>query len=113
MANKGFNGSTFSFASSVIGTLKGLTVDVKASEIDITAAGDSLHTYEVGLPDTELSVEVIGGTILAIGTKGAVAVAWFDGTTTGTLTKGVVTSANVKGSVDGEISATYKIKATV
>lgn len=112
MSNKGFNGSTLSFAGTAVGTLIGLTVDTSAAEVDVTASGDTVKSYESGIPDPSIQVEVIGGTVLAVGSKGSVGIAWNDGTTTGTLTKGVVTKSSVKGTKDGSIDGSYTIRYT-
>lgn len=110
MANKGFNGSTVSFNSQSIGVLVGLTVDEKVAEVRVSSSGDSIHKYVAGIPDPEVTVETIGGPPPAIGATGALAISWFDGSTAPTITNGVVTARTTKGTMDGEISGTIKIR---
>lgn len=112
MANQGFNGSTIVFASVTIGNLRGITYSHKAPKINVTDASDTSGTQVIGIPMKSVTVDVVGGT-LPTATVGALTIAWFDGTSLGTLTTVAVGDMDVKGSMDGEISGTIEFVNTV
>jgi len=112
MANKGFNGSTLVFASATVGSIRSITYGNKAAEVDVTGSGDSVKSYVSGIPDPDVSVEIVGGNALAIGATGALTITWFDASTDG-VTSAIVTEASTKGNMDGEITSSYKFRSTV
>lgn len=111
MANDAFNGTTFTFGGGAQTPLRSCSYDNSAAEIDVTGAGDSLHTYEAGLPNETLTVEVVGGSSVAVADEGAITIAWFDGTSD-TTTNSVCTAVSRSGSLDGEILTTLTFRPT-
>ena len=103
---KKFNGSTVNFAGNISG-LRGISVSKKAAKIDVTASADTDKTYEAGIPDTEVKLDLVGSTTIDPGDNGALTIAWADGTNSGTLTSAVVIDVEpAKGSMDGEMTST-------
>lgn len=111
MANKGFNGSTVTFAGSIVGSLRGLSYSSKSVKRDVTGALDTDGTQVTGPPQKTVIVDVVGGT-LPTATSGALTIAWNDGTTLGTLAKAAVGDMDVKGSMNGEITGTIEFVNT-
>jgi hypothetical protein len=110
MANDGFNGSTVLFASATLGDLRGIDYSESAAEADTTASDDATKTYEIGVPDKTASIDFVGtAPSVGVGSKGALSIAWNDGTTD-TIAAGVVTEVGVKGQMDGEITSNIKLK---
>ncbi len=113
MANEGFNGTKLILASAGDPgevPLLSVSLDDSAAEIDVTGAGDAIHTYVAGLANPSLTFEVVGVTNCAIGDEEATCVvSWFDGSTT-TITGVVVTAISVNGSVDGAITSSITLR---
>lgn len=112
MANDGFNGSTLVFASVTIGSLRGISFDKTYPTAVVTSSTDTDALEIPGIPKTEVSCDIVGGT-LPTATVGFLAVTWMDGSTSGTLTKAGITGVSVKGSMDGEMTGTIKFCKTV
>ena len=107
MANKGFNGSTVLFASVTVGSLRGIHYSRRVPKADVSGSSDTNGTQVTGIPMRSLTVDVVGGT-LPSATEGALAIAWFDGTSLGSLTNAQVGDSNVDGTMNGEISGTIE-----
>jgi len=106
---KKFNGATVNFAGALAG-LRGISVSKKAAKIDVTASADAGKTYESGIPDTEVKIDLVGSTTIAPGDNGALTIAWPDNSTAGTLTTAVCVDAEpAKGSMDGEITSSITL----
>jgi len=112
MANKGFNGTTVTFPStaSTLG-LRGVSYTESAAEVNVTGASDSVQKHVAGIPKKELSLDIVGGSTVTAGTTGSMTVNWNDGKTT-TVGSVVVISKDIKGQMDGEITASLKVTRT-
>lgn len=106
MSSKAANGSTVTFNSYPLGTARSIDDSSEGAKIDMAHLTSTQHTYEVGLPDNEVTVEILGSKTLAIGDTGSLSIAWNDGGSD-SLGSCVVQSAKSNGEVDGEISSTY------
>ena len=130
MADDGFNGSTVIWNSAdaggtglAFGPLLGCSDDSSGAEVPVTGAGDTEHSYVVGITDQTVTVD-FGGTPaptddtspkeIAAGQKGALSVTWNDDVgTQGTLANGIITRLNVSGSLDGPITGSITVRPTV
>ena len=112
MADDGFNGSTISFGTPDQSPLRDIPVSESGAEVDVTGCADTFKTYKSGIPDETVTFTIVGGSALAIGTEGAVTVAWNDGGTDGTLTNGVIVGKETSGSMDGEILTAITVRPT-
>lgn len=81
-----------------------ISFDDSAAEVDVTGAGDAMHSYEAGLPNPSCTIEVVGATATAIAANGALDINWFDGGTTD-ITDVVCTAVSINGSLDGPITS--------
>lgn len=116
MANDGFNGTHVGFptATTTIGSLRGLSVSQAGADIPVHGAADTAAKSIVGIPKTEITLDLVGGPIVCgPGSTGALSIAWFDGATLGTLTNAVVVSVDINGQMDGEISSSIKFTESV
>jgi hypothetical protein len=108
--NDGFNGSTLTFGAASFGGLRSLEFSESAPKVNVTGSPDSETTYRTGVPDPQLVATFVGGlpsSGLAIGTLGALAVLWEDGTTDSTdTTTSIVVDRGTSGTMDGEITST-------
>lgn len=103
MANKGANGSTISFNSSDQTTIKSISFKEDGNAVDVTDLNDAYHKFVAGIPSIECTITVVGNSTITIGSTGAIAIAWFDGTTDA-MSSALVTSIETSGELDGEIS---------
>ena len=114
MADDAFNGAVACFPSTtstdILGPLRAISFSESGAKADMTGASDASKTYKVGIPDTELSVTVVGGlaTTLSVGATGALAITWLDAgaSTGGTLAAAEIASISTDGSMDGETTST-------
>ena len=130
MADKGFNGSTVIWNSAAVGgsgvafgPLLGCDDEVSGAEVQVTGAGDALHTNEVGIDDETVTVQFGGSPAqtddttpldVAAGQKGDLAVTWNDGAgTQGTLTNALLTNLEVSGALDGPITGSVTVRPSV
>lgn len=110
MADDTFNGASLTFATVSAGSIRSINTNQVGAKADVTGSGDSEKSYGVGIPDLTVTVEIVGGTDIAVGDKGTVAIDWGDigGSTLGSLTDGQVVSVATTGSMDGEILTTIE-----
>jgi hypothetical protein len=113
MANDGFNGSTVNFAGATIGSLRGLSVSKTGADIPVHGAGDTSAQSVIGIPKTEITLDLVGGPVGGPGSTGGLTIAWFDGAALGTLTNAIIVSVDIKGQMDGEISSSVKFTQTI
>ena len=108
MADDGFNGATVSFASAALGPLRSISTNSVGAEVLVTGSGDTEQAFAGGIPKKQTTVIIVGGTSVAAGDLGALAIAWTDiGTSTdGTETTAQVVSVDTSGSMDSEILST-------
>jgi len=109
MANDGFNGSTVSFAGATLGDLRGARYRTSGVDVDVTNAAGTSKLFVAGIPDQEVSVDIVGTPSVAHGATGALTVNWFDGSND-TVAAAYVTSFETSGSMDGEITSTITFK---
>ena len=109
MANDGFNGSTVLFASVTLGDLRGIDYSETAAMADCSASDDTQKIYETGIPDAVATIDFVGGVpSVGVGSKGALAINWFDGATDN-ITLSVITDVGTKGVMDDEITSQIKV----
>lgn len=127
MADNGFDGATATWdptgASTevTLGFISSITDDVTAAEVDVTGASDSQHLFEAGIGSESVTVEVVGqptdesgGTQLAAGDNGALAVAWADSGTQGTIADpATIFALSISGTMDGPITSSITIRPGV
>ncbi|MCK9569312.1 hypothetical protein M0R72_10280 [Candidatus Pacearchaeota archaeon] len=105
--SKEFNGSTLLFAGVTVGSLRGITFDKTYPKADVTGSSDTDATEVPGIPTTEVSCDIVGGT-LPTATMGSLGVTWKDTTTSGTLSTAGICGVNLKGTMNGEMTGTIK-----
>ena len=108
MASDAFNGSTMSFGGDQAPLLD-INYTEAGAEIDVTGCADGTHTYEAGIEDVTATYTIVGGNALSVGDTGAVAVAWFDGTSEA-ITTGVITNLVTSGSLDDKITTAVTVR---
>ena len=108
MANKGFNGTTFTFAN-VSYALTGIDLSVNGAKVDVTDTNSSSMLYQVGLPDYELTVDVKGSVTPAVGATGAAALGWKDGTNSTLPSLFIVTNVKVGGKLNAPIESSFSL----
>jgi hypothetical protein len=109
MTSAAANGSTVAWNTNTW-VPTSITVTNKGKEIDVTNLSDTAHLYLVGLPDVEITVEIIGTCSTAIGTSSALTLTWNDAGTVGTCAHAVLVENSPKGSLDGAITSTLKFR---
>lgn len=105
------NGTTLDFGGAV-SDVRSITFSDSGTPIDITDLSSTNHEYETGLSDPECTVELVGGTTIAVGDTGTVTVDWADAVTDSTMTDGIVTNVEISGSLDSEITSSVTFKPT-
>ena len=110
MADDTFNGATCTFASVSVGSILSMNYAETAAKADTTGSGDSVKTFGAGIPEVSLSVEIVGGTDLAIGDTGALAVTWGDigSSTDGSIAAAEVGGVSTTGAMDGTTTSTIE-----
>ena len=107
-----FNGSTLTFNGVAVAKLADCQHKVSGAIIDVTEPGDVMKFYEVGVPDHEVTAKLAGGTTLAHGATGTLAIVWNNGLTTATPGLWVVTNGDNGGSQDAPITGNATFKPT-
>jgi hypothetical protein len=90
--------------------LRKVDYDNPESDVDTTGGGDSAKTYEAGLDDEKLTIEVLGGDGLAKGTAGVTSINWGDGSPPVSWASSVVTSKKKSGQVGNVIIHTVTVR---
>ncbi len=91
--------------------LRKVDQDDPESDVETTGGGDTEKTYEAGLSDQKLTIEVLGGEALAKGATGPTQIAWGDGTTT-SWASSTITSRKKSGQVGQLIVYTVTVRKT-
>lgn len=107
MADHGFNGSTLTFASALVGDLQSISFSEGGNPVDITTLSSAAHVFVNGKPSFEVTCTIGGGASLALGAAGAMAIAFNDGTNETAATSMLVTNIETSGDLDGAITTTY------
>jgi hypothetical protein len=89
--------------------LRKVDFDDPESDVDTTGGGDTEKTYEAGLADQKLTIEVLGGESLSKGMSGATNITWGDGTNTN-WTNSTITSKKKSGQVGNVIVHTVTLR---
>ena len=109
MANAGFNGTTITIAGAAETPLLSCTYDDSAAEVDVTGAGDAIHSYEAGIPNPTITCELVGANDAAVADEGALSIAWFDGVTD-TIASVVITAVSRTGSLDSPLTTSITVR---
>ena len=111
MADAGFNGSSVTLTATPISAIRSIRYQGRCAKVKTTGANASIKSYEPGLPDETLTIEVLGSTALTKGSTPSVTVAWNDGGADGSMTKGrIMKTPSMSGSEDAENISTIVIK---
>lgn len=104
------NGSTATFDSTALGTVRDISWTENGNPIDVTDLGDTNHIFEVGITDIECTLTVVGGedSAAAVGDSGTLAISWNDGSSESATM--VCTNRETSGSLDSEITTNYTFK---
>ena len=87
-----------------------LTWDESAAEVDVTGSGELWHSFEAGLPNITVTLQLVGSIDIDTGDTGAVSLAWFDGGVTDVISDAVCTAVSRAGSLDGAITTDVTVK---
>lgn len=111
--NRGFNGTIFSWGGVAVARITGVSVRIGGDEADVSSADDLVKYIEAGQDDFEISFNLVGGTTLTRRSKAAVAITWKDGTVLVLPALFQITSVEVTGRKNGEITAAVSVKPTL
>jgi len=113
MADNGFNGTTVTFPSTSgrQTELRSVTDADSPAEVQISGSTSATHQYVPGLSDPSYSIEICGGSTVAIGSTGSCVVKWFNGETS-TLGSAILMAKEKSGSVDAEILSSLTFRPT-
>jgi len=106
-----FNGSYVTFPTSSttdkLGTMTDLGLKDSAAKIQVTTANGVKHLYEAGLPDAEITIDIIGAgaTACTIGATGILTLVWNSGQTN-TYSNAVCVERSISGGIDSPIKTT-------
>lgn len=104
MSTRGFDGSTFTFGGTAVGSLESLSYSEDGNVIDVTTLDDAVHVFDDGIPSLELQVTLIGSSVgLSRGATGTVAISWADGGSEAPTQSFLVSKVDIKGQLDGKI----------
>ncbi len=107
MADAGFNGTTVTFAGTPITGLRSVRYQGTCARPSVTGAEAATRLHKAGLPNRTVTVTIVGSTSIAKGDTGALAIAWNDGGTKGSMAKAVVIKApSMSGALDGDNTTT-------
>lgn len=113
MADDGFNGATISIASTGQTPLLDINYSESCAKVQVTGSADAEKRYVNGNVDKTVSFTVVGTTTANVGATGAISIVWGDaGSTTTTITTGIVTSISTSGSEDSPITTTIEVVPT-
>jgi hypothetical protein len=114
MASDAFNGTTVTWPSTTttIGSLQSVNVSEDAAMAEVTSSTDTINKYEPGSVEKVIEMSITGGTTTATGEKGALAVAFNDGSSASM--NAVLRSKRTGGSRNGAIesSLTFAVPST-
>lgn len=103
-----FNGTRILFPTTattdILGDMTDINYGDKAAKIQVTVASDANHYYEAGIPDLDLTVDIVGdnSTAVSIGATGIVTIQWNTGKVT-TIAKAVVVGREPSGGIDAPV----------
>lgn len=105
------NNSTLSFGTVATGKVKSISYKVSGAKIDVTALTDAQKLYHAGIPDKEITFDVVGVSALTVGQTAALTINWADGSTT-SVAKVVVVGNDITGSVDSALGSSLTVAPT-
>lgn len=108
---KDFNGTTLTFGGPAVGSILGIDVKVGGQSVDVSASDSVAKLYEVGLNDIEITIDLKGGTALARGTAGVLAIVWHDGSAIALPNTCIITEVSATGKMDDAITSRVTFKA--
>jgi hypothetical protein len=106
MADDGFNGSTVDWNSVTLGPLRSISFRESGARANVSGAGDSAGTEEIGIPMSEVTIGFVGTRPASgadVGDKGSLSITWNDTGTDGTITNVAISDFQSDGNMDGEI----------
>tara|TARA_Y100000310_G_scaffold112096_1_gene110525 strand:- start:913 stop:1263 length:351 start_codon:yes stop_codon:yes gene_type:complete len=114
MADDGFNSSSLTWPDTSTTMTDVVSIDFtdSAEAVQVTDTSESVHRYVTGIPDPEMTLELVGGaptTNEAVGVTGALAITWND-TTTHAIATAIITEVATSGGLDDKISTTLTFK---
>lgn len=109
MADRGFNGTTAVFGSTMLKVI-GVTDNQGGAVIDTSEGDDTAKEYVNGTDDPELTLTVKGGTSIAKGDHDTLTITWNDGTTSGDGAAFLVSGKRTTGSIDNPITTELTFK---
>ena len=109
-ADLGFNGSSFTFAGSGLGTIISANYTASAAAIESVGANGSDNLYTPGIPDESITITVLGNPGLVAKAVGATAMSWKDGGSLGTWSHAKLMSTHPGGSLDGQVTTELVFK---
>lgn len=109
-ADLGFNGSSFSFASTPLTGLESANYTSSAAKVESTGAEGTDNLYTPGIPDESLTIVCLGPPQAVAKAIGAMVAAWNDGGTLGAWTHAKLMSTHPGGSIDGQQTTEYTFK---
>lgn len=110
-----FNGTTFSFGSTPVGKLIGISYKKGGSWIDVSEPEDANKLFELGQSELDVQLRFKGGAAgnLTPGDKDTAAIVWKDGSTTPCPGTWMVGPIGVEGSWESPLSSTAELRPTV
>lgn len=108
---KDFNSTTLTFAGNPVGSITGIDVKVAGQSVDVSASDSVRKIYENGLNDIDITIDLKGGTTLARGDVGVLAIVWHDGSAIALPGTCIVTEVDATGRMDDAITSRVTFKA--
>lgn len=108
MASDSSNASSISFGGTV-SKVRSIGWTVNGNEIDVTNLADTAHEYLGGIPDYEVTVEVVGLHNVAIHATGALTISWNDGSQD-SISSSILTQITQNANLDTELTTSLTFK---
>lgn len=112
MASDIFDGSTVTVAGETTsGKIQDVSYSQSGPKVSVSGADATSEKYEVGVPDKECSITVVGVLSVSVGDKGATTINWNDGTSD-SIGDTVVVSVETSGSKGSAITTSVTVAPT-
>ena len=103
------NGTTISF-SGAHSDVRSISFSENGNPIDVSVLGSANHIWELGLIDTDITVETVGQSAITVSTTSSAAVVtWSDGSSAQSA-NAICVGKEVSGSLDTEITTSLTFK---
>jgi hypothetical protein len=103
-----FNGTTVAIGAAGQTPLTSARYKSSVAKVKVSGSGNALKTYVAGVKDRTATIELVGGTSLAVGSEGHVTITW-GGSGALSMSNCVVVSKKITGSEDSPISTTLEL----